>query len=135
MADKLFLEIVTPEKMVASEDVKEVVAPGINGEFGVLPEHTPFLSVLKAGQISYTTVSNETKKLSVSWGYAEVRKDAVIILAETAERPEEIDFERAESARKRAEERLTSGSEDVDVARAELALARAMVRLNMGGRI
>ncbi|RMF97934.1 MAG: F0F1 ATP synthase subunit epsilon [Candidatus Schekmanbacteria bacterium] len=135
MADNIFLEIVTPEKMVVSEDVKEVTAPGINGEFGVLPEHTPFLSVLKSGHISYVTLGGEVKKLAVSWGYAEVRKDAVIILAETAERPEEIDVQRAEEARKRAEKRLSSGGEDIDVERAELALARAMARLELVGKI
>lgn len=135
MSDKLLLEIVTPEKMVVSEEVKEVIAPGINGEFGILPEHTPFLSVLKSGQISFTTVKNEVKKLVVSWGYAEVKKDAVIILAETAERPEEIDVERAVEARKRAEERLSSGSDDIDVERAVLALARALARLEIKGKM
>lgn len=134
MADTIYLEIVTPDRMLVSEEVKDICAPGIEGEFGVLPEHTPFLSILKSGLISFKTTQNEVKYLNVSWGYAEVRSDRVIILAEAAERPEEIDLDRAMSAKKRAEDRLSKGSEDIDVERAQLALARALARIDIASK-
>src|SRR3990172_11492133 len=101
MAETILLEIVTPDRLVLSEEVDDVTAPGIEGEFGVLPGHTPFLTTLKIGEVSYKK-ENMTKYIAVSWGYAEVVPSQVTILAEAAEVAEEIDTKRAEEARARA---------------------------------
>lgn len=136
MADKLLLEIVTPYRLVMSEEVEEVVAPGLEGEFGVLPGHTPFLTILKLGEMSYRKGS-EKWHLVLNWGYAEVEPDRVIILAEGAERAEEIDIERALAAKKRAEERLAQAerkAEEMDFERASASLGRALVRIEVAGK-
>lgn len=136
MADKLLLEIVTPYRLVMSEEVDEVVAPGLEGEFGVLPGHTPFLTILKLGEMSYRKGS-ERWFLALNWGYAEVGPDKVIILAEGAERAEEIDIERALAAKKRAEERIAMAerkAEGIDIERAHAALARALVRIEVANK-
>ena len=128
----LKLQIVTPQRIVVQEDVTEVVAPGSEGYFGVLPGHLPFLTTLKAGYLVYWQ-SRAAHRLAVSNGFAEVQGDMVSILADTAERAEEIDVARAERARGRAEERLrewSSGNERIDFARAEAALKRALARLD-----
>lgn len=136
MADKLLLEIVTPYRLVMSEEVDEVVAPGHEGEFGVLPGHTPFLTILKLGEMSYRK-GDEKWFLVLNWGYAEVGPGKVIILAEGCERAEEIDIERALSAKKRAEERLAQAerkAEEIDVERARAALMRAIVRTEVANK-
>lgn len=129
----ILLEIVTPERIVLSEEVDMVSAPGALGEFGVLPGHTPMLSTLSVGRLAYKK-GGQTHELAVTWGYAEVGPDKVLILAETAEKVEEIDVERAEAARKRAMERITKRDEDVDIDRAMAALEKATVRLRVAGR-
>jgi len=123
---KLLLEIVTPQGLVYSGEVDEVTASGSEGEFGVLPGHVPFVTTLKIGMLACKK-GNETKFFFVSWGYAEVGPDKVMILADSAERSEDIDIERAKAAMKRAEERLKK-AEDVDFVRAESALERAVTR-------
>lgn len=133
MADKILLEIVTPERQVVKTLVDEVTAPGIEGYFGVLPGHTPFLTTLKIGEISYKA-NNMSRYLAVCWGYAEVGPDNVIILAETAEPAEEIDIERAERARRRAEERLRQTIEESNFERTSIALERALIRLQVAGK-
>jgi F-type H+-transporting ATPase subunit epsilon len=131
VADSLTLEIATPSRLVVSEAVDEVVVPGIEGYFGVLPGHAPFLTTLGIGQLTYR-IGREERHLAMAGGFAEVRNDKVIVLANTAERPEEIDRERAERARERAERRLSARSqEDIDFARASAALARALIRLQV----
>ena len=123
---KILLEIVTPQGLVFSEEVDEVTAPGSEGEFGVLPGHVPFVTTLKIGILTCKK-GNESKFFFVNWGYAEVGHEKVMILADSAEKSEEIDLERAIAARKRAEERLKH-AENVDFARAESALERAVTR-------
>jgi F-type H+-transporting ATPase subunit epsilon len=123
---KLLLEIVTPQGLVFSEEVDEVTATGSEGEFGVLPGHVPFVTTLKIGMLTCKKGS-ESKFFFVNWGYAEVGPEKVMILADSAERSEDIDIERALAARKRAEERLKH-AENVDFARAESALERAVTR-------
>jgi len=131
VADRLSLEITTPMRMVVAEQVDEVVAPGIEGYFGVLPGHAPFLTTLGTGIVTYR-IGRDEHQLAVSGGFAEVRNDKVIILADTAERPEEIDRARAERARERAERRLSGrAQEEVDYARCQIALARAVTRLSV----
>jgi len=133
-SDRLTLELATPVRLAVAETVDEVVAPGIEGYFGVLPGHAPFLTTLGIGEVMYRAGRDE-RYLAVSGGFAEVRNDKVIVLADTAERPEEIDRARAERARARAEQRLSGRSQDdVDFARAAAALARALARLQVAGR-
>jgi F-type H+-transporting ATPase subunit epsilon len=128
MSDTFQLEIVTPEKLVVKDQAEEMQIPGKNGYLGILPGHAPLITELAVGQISYRNAS-ETHYLCVAWGFAEVLPDKVTILAETAERGEEVDRERAQKAKNRAEKRLTSGDAEVDVPRAQDALARANARL------
>ena len=123
---KILLEIVTPQGLVYSEEVDEVAAAGSEGEFGVLPGHVPFVTTLKIGMLTCKKGS-ESRYFFVNWGYAEVGAEKVMILADSAERSENIDMERAMAAKKRAEERLKQ-IEDVDFARAEAALERAVTR-------
>ena len=130
MAERLTLEITTPMRMVVSEEVDEVVAPGIEGYFGVLPGHAPFLTTLGIGVVMYR-IGRDEHHLAIAGGFAEVRNDKVIILADSAERPAEIDVARAERAKERAERRLTGREEDIDFARAQAALARALTRLQV----
>lgn len=129
MSDKLTLEIVTPYGAVATEEVEEVTAPGSEGEFGVLPGHAPFITTLRTGMLA-TRSGAEAKHYFVSWGYAEVGSDKVVILADSAERAEEIDIERAVEAKKRAEEMLRKQAE-VDFTRAEASLERAVSRIHI----
>jgi F-type H+-transporting ATPase subunit epsilon len=133
MADSFQLEIVTPEKLVVKDRAEEMQIPGKNGYLGILPGHAPLISELAVGQISYRSGS-ETHYLCVAWGFAEVLPDKVTILAETAERGEDVDCGRAQKARERAEKRLTSGDPEVDVPRAQDALARATTRLEVAQR-
>ena len=131
---RLRFELASPNRLVVSEDVDEVVAPGIQGYFGVLPGHVPFLTSLQSGEVSYRGGRAE-QYLAVSGGFAEVRGDRVIILAEHAERPGEIDRERALRARQRAERRLAGRTdEEIDYARALGAFSRALARLQVAAR-
>ena len=134
MADRLTLEVATPSRLVVAETVDTVVIPGVEGYFGVLPGHAPFLTTLGTGELSYR-IGNDERQLAVSCGFAEVRNDKVIVLADVAELPEEIDRDRAERSRQRAESRLAARSqEEVDYARATGALARALTRLQVSER-
>ena len=129
----LQLEVVTPDLKVVGCEVDYVGVPGVEGEFGVLPGHIPFLSALAIGGLYYKAEGN-THMLFVSGGFAEVSSNKVSVLAESAENVDKINKDRAEEARKRAQARLAeahSGKGDIDVARAELALRRAIVRLNL----
>jgi F-type H+-transporting ATPase subunit epsilon len=128
MSDSFQLEIVTPEKVVVRDTALEMQIPGKNGYLGILPGHAPLITELAVGEISYRTLGS-LHRLSVAWGFAEVLPEKVTILAETCERPEEIDIQRAREARQRADERLKSGSSDVDYTRANNALERAENRL------
>ena len=135
MADRLTLEIATPTRQVAAETVDEIVIPGSEGYFGVLPGHAAFLTTLGIGELMYR-IGRDEHYLAVSKGFAEVRNDKVIVLVDTAERPEEIDRARAERARERAERRLSGRvEEEVDYERALAALARALVRIMTAGRV
>lgn len=130
MAEVFKLEIVTPEKRVVDTAAEEVQIPGKNGYLGVLPGHAPLITELSVGEIIYRENSTD-QRLAVAWGFAEVLPDKVTILAETAERPSEIDVERARKSKERAEQRLTSGDTSVDVERALDALHRAETRLDV----
>ena len=134
MADRITLEIATPTRLVVAETVDEIVIPGSQGYFGVLPGHAAFLTTLGVGELMYR-IGRDEHYLAVAGGFAEVRNDKVIVLADTAERPEEIDRTRAERARERAERRLAGRvEEEVDYQRALAALARALARLLTAGR-
>ena len=129
----LTLEIVTPDRSVVTDRVDEVELPGAEGYFGVLPGHTPLLATLKVGELWYRK-GGEKVYLSIAFGFAEVLPDRVTILAELAERPDEIDVARAEAARRRAEERLAKPSADIDFERARIALMKSLVRLQVATR-
>ncbi len=131
--DKIKLEIVTPERIVVAEDVDEVVLPGIEGEFGVLPGHIPFLTALKVGVLTYKKEGVE-ENLAVSWGYVEVAHDSVKVLAETAEKATEIDISRAKAAREAAEKILTAGKEDQEYEEAQVRLEKAVIRVQVAGK-
>ena len=134
----MVFELATPTRMLVTAEADEVVAPGVEGYFGVLPGHAAFLTTLAPGEVTYRSGQTE-HRVAVTGGFAEVRAERVIILAENAERPEEIDRERAERARQRAEMRLQGkgpdgSQEEVDFARALTALARALTRLLVANR-
>ncbi|HTW30133.1 MAG TPA: F0F1 ATP synthase subunit epsilon [Candidatus Sulfotelmatobacter sp.] len=134
MADTFQLEIVTPEKKVIDTAAEEVQIPGKNGYLGVLPGHAPLITELAVGEITFRGSGAKQERLAVAWGFAEVLPDKVTILAETAERPSEIDVDRARKAKDRAERRLTSGDTSVDVDRALDALHRAESRIDVAQR-
>lgn len=123
------LEIVTPEKKVFSDEVSFVIAPGAEGELGILPRHAALITPLKIGLIKFDHEGNRII-MTVSGGFMEVRDSKITILATAVERLEEIDIERAEAAKLRAEQRLAAKTPDIDVIRAEAALKRAINRLN-----
>jgi F-type H+-transporting ATPase subunit epsilon len=128
------LEIITVERQVFSDDVSEVVAPGIEGTLGILPHHAPLMTMLQPGELLIKKDGNESY-LSVTGGFLEVRPDKVIILTDAAERGEEIDIARAEEAKKRAEERLKTYGTEIDRTRAEAALRRSIARIKVAERI
>ena len=130
----LHLEIVTPDRLVLSVDTEYVGATGVEGEFGVLPGHVPFLSALDIGVLHYH-VEGKIKYVFVSGGFAEVNNNAMTVLAESAEEAESIDFARAEEARRRAEARLAKKSDDLNHIRAEAALHRATQRLSLRSHV
>lgn len=136
---KLTLKVVTPDRAIAHESVDEVQIPGSEGYLSVLPGHTPLLTTLAVGEFSFRQ-GNETTYVSVAEGFAEILPDGVTILAQIAERAEEIDVSRAEEAERRARERMDQGSVDlgsatVDVERARIAALKALVRLRVASRI
>jgi F-type H+-transporting ATPase subunit epsilon len=134
MADKLELEIVTPEKPVLREVVDEVIVPGLGGELGILPDHTPLISQIQTGILTYRS-GDDRKSILVSGGFVEVLPERVSVLVDIAERAEEIDVERAMRARERAEKRVAAGAQgtpDIDVKRAQLKLERAIARIELG---
>src|ERR1051325_1805332 len=136
---KLTLEIVTPDRSLIREEVDEVVVPGTEGELGILPGHTPLLSTLKVGELWYRQ-GQEKHYLAVAFGFVEVLPDRVTVLADIGERAQEIDVQRAERAKQRAEQRLAQAPPphvsqgDLDVERARIALLEALVRLNVASR-
>jgi F-type H+-transporting ATPase subunit epsilon len=135
MADTFQLEIVTPEKRVVDTAATEAQIPGKNGYLGVLPGHAPLITELAVGEVTFHAGNNnEEQRLAVAWGFAEVLPNKVTILAETAERPSEIDVERARKSKERAEQRLSSGDTNVDVERCLDALQKAETRLEVAGK-
>ena len=131
MTARILLEVVTPEKFVVSEGTQYVAAPGIEGEFGVLPGHTPFLSQLKVGSLRYKDEKGEERCVFINGGFAEVLPDKVTVLAETAERRCDIDLGRARAAMDRAVKRLEEHKEGTDFDRAKEALLRAQTRVSL----
>ena len=127
---QLTLEIVTPDRALVTERVDEVEIPGAEGYFGVLPGHTPLLAMLAIGELWYRKGS-EKHYLAIAFGFAEVLPDRVTVLAELAEKPEDIDVARAEAARRRAEERIAKPSGDIDFERARISLMKALIRLQV----
>jgi F-type H+-transporting ATPase subunit epsilon len=128
------LDVVTAEKEVYSDDVDMVIAPGIEGELGILPQHTPMMTMLQPGEL-IARKGTEEYCLAVSGGFLEVRHDRVIVLADSAERAEEIDIARAEEAKQRAEKRIEARYEpSLDTARADAALRRSLIRLKVATR-
>ena len=127
------LQVVSADRSLVNAQVDEVGIPGAEGYFGVLPGHTPLLSTLQVGTLWYRQ-GQETHYLAIAFGFAEVQPDSVTILAQIAEKPDEIDVTRAEAARKRAEERLASPSVDMDAERARVALMKALIRMQVATR-
>jgi len=133
MASTIRLELVTPERLLLSDEVGEVIAPGYEGEFGVLPEHTQFLAILNIGMLRYRKGST-VETIALGGGFVEVTPERVVVMADTAERADEIDVERAQRARDRAEARLKDLSlDDETYAKAYAELQRALVRMAAGG--
>jgi F-type H+-transporting ATPase subunit epsilon len=135
---KLTLEIVTPDRALLREEVDEVVVPGSQGEFGVLPGHTPLLSTLKIGELWYRQ-GQERRYLAIAFGFVEVLPDRVTVLAQVGERAQEIDVQRAERAKQRAEQRLAQAQPhltqvDFDIERARIALMKSLLRLQVASR-
>ena len=129
MADKITLDIVTPYGHVFTDEVDEIIASGSEGEFGVLPDHVPFLTTMKIGMLTYKKGS-ETGHFFVNWGYAEVGPDKVTILADSAEKSDDIDVERAKAQLERSEARLKK-EEEIDEARAKAAIERGLMRVQV----
>jgi F-type H+-transporting ATPase subunit epsilon len=130
---KIQLQIVSADRSLLNETVDEVVIPGFDGYFGVLPGHTPLLAVLQVGELWYRQ-GQEKHYLSIAFGFAEVLPDRVTILAQIAEKADEIDLARAEAAKQRAEERLARPSVDMDAERARISLLKSLIRLQVATR-
>jgi len=129
------LDIVTAERVVYSEEVDAVIAPGVEGQLGILPHHAPLMTMLQAGEL-VARKGGQEEIMAISGGFLEVRPDRVIVLADSAERAEEIDTARAEAAKRRAEDRLRDRkATGLDETRAEAALRRALVRLEIAEKI
>jgi len=133
MAGKLLLEVVTPEHLLLSKQVDEVIAPGSDGEFGVLPGHAAFLTTLKIGELQYK-IGDTWSYMSVLWGYAEVNQTKVTILAEIAEKAEDINVERAAQKVAEAEQRLQTGGLPSDLKEAQISLEKARLRKKIAER-
>jgi F-type H+-transporting ATPase subunit epsilon len=130
---KLTLEIVTPDRSLVTEQVDEVQLPGSEGYFGVLPGHTPLLATLQVGELWYR-VGQEKHYLAVAFGFVEVLPDRVTVLAQIAEKAQDIDVARAEAAKKRAEDRVSNAQAPVDFERARVALMKSLIRLQVASR-
>ncbi|MBC7106404.1 MAG: F0F1 ATP synthase subunit epsilon [Firmicutes bacterium] len=128
------LDVITPERVVLSDEVRFLVAPGTEGELGILPEHAPLVTTLDIG-IMRVHKENRTYRVVVTGGFMEVHRNRVVVLASAAERAEEIDVERARAAKERAERRLASRDPEVDLVRAEAALKRALTRLKAAEQV
>jgi F-type H+-transporting ATPase subunit epsilon len=133
MAGKLLLEVVTPDKLLLSKQVDMVIAPGAEGEFGVLPGHCHFLTTLRIGELRYTA-GDATDYMSVLWGFAEVTPTKVTILAEIAEKAEDIDPVRAQEAVAAAERRLATGGLPSELKEAQISLEKARLRKKIAER-
>ena len=134
MAEKMKLEIITPYAKVVDAEVDEVMATGALGEFGVLPDHAPFLTSLKIGELCYKS-NSVLSCMALNWGYFEIRENRIVILVETAEHAHEIDVERARAAQARAEQALKRlGPEDKQFKVYEAALERALIRMQVAGK-
>jgi F-type H+-transporting ATPase subunit epsilon len=133
LPDHIQLQIVSADRSIVNERVDEVEVPGADGYFGVLPGHTPLLAMMQVGTLWYRR-GQDYQYLSIAFGFAEVLPDRVTILAQVAEKAEEIDVARAEAAKKRAEERLSSPVVDMDFERARIALLKSLVRLQVASR-
>ena len=129
----LHLQIVSADRLLVDEQVDEVEIPGAEGYLGILPGHTPLLALLQVGELWYRR-GPEKFFLSIAFGFAEVQPDRVTLLAEVAEKPEDIDVARAEAAKRRAEERLSKPTMDVDFERARIALLKSLIRLQVASR-
>ena len=130
MADAMTLEIITPERVVLKEEVASVVVPGTDGYWGILPHHAAMIASLRIGVVKYRQ-GDRFYPLAIGGGFFEVVDNRAVILANTAERPEEIDIGRAQAAAERARRRLQESSDETDVQRAEAALKRALNRLRV----
>ena len=132
LPESIQLIVVTPERQLLRETVVEVTIPGLDGQLGILPGHAPLMTELGIGELSYrTSASSQPVVLAVISGFAEVLPDRVTVLAETAERAEEIDLARAEEAKARAEKRLAAGDSNIDWDRANIALQRSVIRIQI----
>ena len=133
MAGTFLLEVVTPEKQLLSQQVDEVIAPGSEGEFGVLPGHCHFLSALKIGELRYR-VGDQTNHMAILWGYAEVTPTKVTVMAEVAEKAEDIDVDRATAKVEEAERRVQAGGLPSEVKEAQISLEKARLRKKIAER-
>jgi F-type H+-transporting ATPase subunit epsilon len=133
MAHRFLLEVVTPERLLFSQEVDEVIAPGVEGEFGVLAGHAHFLTTLRVGELRYR-IADAMHYMSVLWGYAEVTPTKVTVLAEVAEKAEDIDMERAQTAVEEAERRLEVGGLPSEVEAARVSLEKARLRRRIAER-
>ena len=131
MAEALYLEIITPSKIIYKGEIESVTIPGVKGSFQVLKNHAPLISVFEIGLIKVKENESTTKYFATGGGTAEVLNNKVLVLADSLEAVDEIDIERAQRAKERAMERLTHKTEDTDIERARVALARAVNRLNL----
>ena len=133
LPDALRLQVVSAERSLVNETVDEVILPGADGYFGVLPGHAPLLALLDVGELTYRK-GQEVSPLVLAFGFAEVLPDRVTVLAQTAERPADIDVARAEAAKKRAEARLAGAASDIDAERARISLLKSLIRLQVASR-
>ncbi len=132
LPESIQLIIVTPERQLLRETVVEVTIPGLDGQLGILPGHAPLMTELGIGELAYrTSTSSQPIALAVISGFAEVLPDRVTVLAETAERAEEIDLARAEAAKARAEKRLAAGDPNIDWDRLNISLQRSIIRIQV----
>jgi F-type H+-transporting ATPase subunit epsilon len=134
MPGKILLEVVTPEKQLVSREVDEVIAPGSEGEFGVLPGHCHFLSTLRIGELRYR-VGDHVNHMAILWGFAEVTPTKVTVMAEIAEKAEDIDVSRAQAAVEQAEQRVKAGGLPSEVREAEISLEKARLRRKIAERV
>jgi F-type H+-transporting ATPase subunit epsilon len=134
LPQRLQLQIVSADRRLVNETVDEVEIPGSEGYFGVLPGHTPLLATLQVGELWYRQ-GEQKHYVAIAFGFAEVQPDRVTILAQIAERADEIDLARAESAKRRAEERLAGPMPDIDFERARIAMMKSLVRLQVATRV